>query len=276
MIDLNKAKERMKQLQRSRKDFDLLSYNIQQGDNVIRFILKPGYTWPFINARMYYNIQRQFFLSPEYESKEHEPQPDPILEELNELMKSENPEDRAFAKQHFPSKRVFGLGVVRSQEDKGAVWINFPQKVERDIMEYLFNIEYIDMQKALYEEKNLEHPGQILDITNHEFGVDFLINKNMKTLNGYPEYTVRPLKLTNPFSKLANTQEKIDEFYEGIPEFDEAYTHLTYDEIKLAWDRYLEGTNSEDEVTEEPIKEESDMANQVNQALSRFKKLQKS
>lgn len=272
MIDLNKAKERMKELQRTRKDYDLLTYNLQQGDNVIRFILKPKADWPFIYARMYYNIQKQFFISPEYKD-----QPDPILEQLNLLMKTGNKEDAAFAKQHFPSKRVFGLGIVRSQEDKGAVWINFPQKVEKEIMQFLFNSEYIDMQKELFEKNGLEHPGEILDITNHEFGVDFLVNKNMKTMNGFPEYTVKPVKLTNPFSKLSNSEDKIKEFYEGIPEFEEAYKHLTYDQIKTAWENYLEGSSGKDESKKEKedVKEIEEEKININEALAKFKNIQK-
>lgn len=276
MIDLNKAKARMKQLQKQRKDYDSISYNLHQGDNVVRFILKENYDWPFTYARMYYNIQKQFFLSPEYESPDHEPQKDPILQELNLLMKSGNPDDAKFAKSQFPSKRVFGLGVVRSQEDKGAVWISFPQTVEKQIMEYLFNSEYIEMQKELFEKVGLEHPGEILDITNTTLGVDFLIHKNMKTLNGFPEYTVKPVKLTNPFSPLATSPDKVKEIFEGIPDFTEAYKHMTTDEVREAWDNFLAGgVSKEDEKKADELSKEIEQEKiDINKVLSKFQKIQ--
>jgi hypothetical protein len=38
-------------------------------------------------------------------------------------------EDAEFARKLFPTNRVFALAIVRGQEDKGIVWVDFPQKV---------------------------------------------------------------------------------------------------------------------------------------------------
>ncbi len=267
MISLERARTRLEELQSIKRDWSKLSYSLKQGNNTLRFVLYPGDTWPFRYGRMYYNLQKQFFCSPEDER-------DPILEQLNALSKSGNADDAEFASKYFPSRRVFALAVVREQEDKGAVWVDFPQKVEKEIMNYLFNAEYIEMQ---VEKINTIEPGyqaEVLDITHPVYGVDFIINK--KKGLGYPEYTVTPKKLTNPFSKLADTDEAIKEIMSDIPEFKQAYKHYTEQEMLEIWDKFLSGesTSTESSSSKEiPIEEEKV---DIGAALAKFKEKRQS
>ena len=266
MIDLNKAKKRMEEIQRGRIDFSRLSYSIKEGETTIRFILKEGQDFPFMYGAIYYKIQKPFFVSPEYDGS-----PDPIMEALQLLMKTGNEEDAVFAKKHFPSKRVFALGVVREQEDKGAVWIDFPHKVEKEIMKYLFNEEYLEMQVEKLKTTGEEYNPDVLDITHPIYGVDFVITKKKGAQGGFPEYSVAPRKLTNPFSKLAKTQEQIDEIIENTPDFKDAYKHYSYDEIKAIWEKYLSGDESTADGADEDGEIVEDEKVDVSAALAKFK-----
>jgi len=261
MIDLEKAKSRLIELQNSRRDWSRLSYSLKEGNNTLRFVLLPGESWPFKYGRMYYNLQRQFFCSPEDED-------DPILEKLNELSKSGNEDSVEFARKYFPSRRVFALAVVREQEDKGAVWVDFPQKIEKEIMNYLFNAEYIEMQVDKIKAIEPGYNAEVLDITHPIYGVDFIVNK--KKGSGFPEYTVTPRKLTNPFSKLAETDKAVTEIMNDIPDFKEAYKHYSKEEMLEIWEKFLLGDDSSESDTKEEIPVEEEKVD-ISAALAKFK-----
>jgi hypothetical protein len=40
---------------------------------------------------------------------------------------------------------VFALAIVREQEDKGIVWVDFPPKIEKELVKYMLNPEYGDI-----------------------------------------------------------------------------------------------------------------------------------
>ena len=262
MIDLNRAKKRLEELQTqgNRKDWSKLSYSLAEGTNTLRFVLPPGEDWPFIYGRMHYNLQKRFFCTLQGDQ-------DPIIDELNKISKSGNPEDAEFAKKNYPSRRVFALVLVREQEENGLVWVNFPQKIEKEIMNYMFNGEYIEMQVDKLQDTNPGYKGEVLDITHPIYGVDFVITK--KKGSGFPEYSVAPKKLTNPFSKLAETPEKIKELFNNTPGFDEAYKRYSPSEMMEIWEKFLSGDSDgvSDELQEIQEEEKID----ISSALAKFK-----
>jgi hypothetical protein len=91
---------------------------------------------------------------------------DPIMEELNALRDTGLEANVEFAKKLYPSRRIFALAIVREQEDKGAVWVDFP--------------EYGD-------------------ITDLETGTDFIITKTKGT--PWPEYSVTPKRKSSTLMK---------------------------------------------------------------------------
>lgn len=238
MIDFSKAQKRMQVLQSKKRDYSRISYSLKEGKNELRFVTLPGEDWPFKYGAMYYKIQKQYFVAPEDGQ-------DPILQNLNALMKSGNQENAVFAKKHFPSKRVFALVLVRGAEDKGLVWVDFPPKIEKQLVGFILNEDY----------------GDITDIEN---GRDFTIIKTKGS--PYPEYSVQPKGKTTPLLKDKETSEAL---FNDVPEFKIAYKHLTVDEMKEAWDKYLNGDeNKETETIEEPIEEEKI---DIGAALAKFK-----
>ncbi len=243
MIDMNKAKKRLEQLQSTRKDYSRISYSLKQGDQTLRFITRPGDDYPFISGLIYYKLQKPFFVSPEMYGE-----PDPILEELNALRDTGIEQNVEFAKKLYPTRRIFALAVVREQEDKGAVWVDFPPKVEKELVKYILNPEY----------------GDITDIEN---GTDFIITKTKGT--PWPDYSVTPKRNSTPLMK---TQQEIDEVLNNIPDFKEAYKHYTAEEMKEIWNRYLNSDeeNKEIAINQEPIPDEEEKID-ISQALEKFR-----
>lgn len=245
-LDMNRARERMRELSKERKDYSKISYGLKQGQNVLRFVTPPGRDWPFIYGQMYYKIKKQYFISPSmYED------PDPIKQQLDKLKSTGREQDAAFAKKYYPSRRVFALAVVRGQQDKGIVWVDFPKKVEKQLITFILNQEY----------------GDITDI--HK-GTDFIITKRKGA--SFPEYSVTPKRNV---SALFDSDQKIKSVMQSIPEFKDAFKHYSYSELQSIWESFINGddvaqTTSTDQDEEAPIEEEQETVN-VTEALQRFK-----
>lgn len=244
-IDMNKAKQRMKQLQSQRKDFSKISYGLKYGENVLRFVTPPGQDWPFLYGSWYSGgkLSKQYFISPTMYNE-----PDPIMEQLELLKNSGNEDDAVAAKKLFPSRRVFGLVLVRGEEDKGIRWVDFPQKVEKELVTYILNEEY----------------GDITDVKK---GTDFIITKTKGAT--FPEYSVVPKRNA---SELMQDKEKLQEELASIPEFKEAFKHYTYEELQELWSKYLEDDTGESKTddTETIIPDEEETIN-ISEAVNRIK-----
>lgn len=215
-IDMNKARERMKQLQKERRDYSKISYGLKEGANTLRFVTPPGEDWPFIYGSQYRNMKmkRQYFISPSmYDER------DPILQQLQKLKKMGSAEDAEFARKLFPTNRVFALAIVRGQEEKGIVWVDFPQKVQKQLVQYILNQEY----------------GDITDI--HK-GTDFTITKTKG--NPFPEYSITPKRTTSPL--LPNKQD-IENVIKEIPDFKQAFKHFTEAQMEEIWNDFLTGSD---------------------------------
>lgn len=244
MIDMNKAKKRLEQLQTTRKDYSKISYSLKQGDQTLRFITKPGEDYPFIAGQIYYKLQKQFFISNEMYDEV-----DPIMEELNALRDTGLEANVEFAKKLYPSRRIFALAVVREQEDKGAVWVDFPPKIEKELVKYILNPEYGD-------------------ITDLETGTDFIITKTKGT--PWPEYSVTPKRKSSPLMK---TPEETAQIFENLPDFKDAYKHYTAEEMKEIWDRYLNTDQNESkDVKEQEVIPEEEEKIDIASALQKFRK----
>lgn len=245
-IDMNKAKQRMAQLQTQRKDFSKISYALKYGENILRFVTPEGAQWPFLEGSWYSGgkLSKQYFISPSMYGE-----PDPIIQQLD-LLKNSGSQDAANdAKKLYPTRRVFGLVVVRGQQDKGIRWIDFPQKVEKQLVTFILNTQYGD-------------------ITDEQNGTDFIITKTKG--NPFPEYSVVPKRKSSPMFK---TQVEIDQAMNNIPDFKDAFKHHTYEELEEIWNKYLEddggvATTSDDE---QPIPDSEQTVN-VQDVLSKFKR----
>lgn len=243
MLNMEKAKKRLQQLQSTRKDYSKISYTLKQGDQTLRFIMPPGKDYPFISGLMYYKLQKPFFISPEMYGEQ-----DPILEELNALRDTGLQANIQFVKKIYPSRRVFALAIVREQEDKGIVWVDFPPKIEKELVKYMLNPEY----------------GDITDIQN---GTDFIITKIKGT--PWPDYSVTPKRKSTPLLK---TQKEIEEVLENLPDFKEAYKHYTIQEMKEIWNRYLNADEFQaSENKQEPIPDQEQKID-ISEALEKFRK----
>ena len=247
-IDMNKAKQRMKQLQQTRKDFSKISYGLKYGENVLRFVTPPDQDWPFIYGSWYSSgkFSKQYFVSPTMYDE-----PDPIIQQLELLKNSGNEDDAAVAKKLFPTRRVFGLVLVRGEEDKGIRWIDFPQKVEKQLVTFILNAQY----------------GDITDIKG---GTDFIITKTKGAQ--FPEYSVVPKRSASP---LLQDKQKISELFNSIPDFKDAFKHYSYEEMEQLWNKYLEGDTSKIESTDNEKAEDMIPAKEqtinVSAALANFK-----
>jgi len=87
----------------------------------------------------------------------------------------------------YPKARIFAPVLVRGEEDKGVVWIDFPRKVYKDILNLITDEEWGDM-------------------TDPKKGYDIVIRKD-QIAGQFPQYSVVPKQI----SKLAPTDAEIKE-----------------------------------------------------------------
>jgi len=175
-------------------------------------------------------------------------EPDPILEELNALRDTGLEANIEFAKKLYPTRRIFALAIVREQEDKGAVWVDFPPKIEKELVKYILNPEYGD-------------------ITDVEGGTDFVITKTKGT--PWPDYSVTPKRRS---SGLKQTKEEIEEVFANLPDFKDAYKHYTQDEMKEIWDRYLNTDETKTKEKEQELIPDEEEKIDISSALEKFRK----
>ncbi len=239
MIDINKAKEKVEQLDKRSKGFG--NYGLKIGENRLRIVpSKECPDWPFKEVRLYWGITKGCFVSPlSYGDR------DPIKQELDVLRKGTE-QDVNLANKLSPKTRVYVTAIIRGEQDRGVVWVDFPPMVFKYILNLITDQEWGDASD----------PKQ---------GYDIIIKKEQSPGQQFPKYNVVP----KPRTKLSSDKEQINTWLQDQPDFKEVIKHYSEEQLKQIWNKYLNG--SEDEETTEEDDEIEEKTVDIEQTLDRFR-----
>lgn len=249
MIDRNKIISQLENMEKSWQERP--TYYLKQGVNQIRILpLQDSPEWPFINALVYYGFKGRKFVSPKMYGDE-----DPILKQLD-VLNAGTQEDKNLAKSLMPRARIYILAIVRSQQEKGRVWVDFPKKVYKQILN-IMNVADDDDD----------------EITDFKGGCDIIITKTTPKNSKFPEYMVakkNPKPLTKDPQKLKLWIEQEQ------PKFTQAIDHLNNEEMMQKWENYISGADEQDQegetVAQKTVQSTQEQQVNVDQVINRFNK----
>ena len=241
MIDMNKATQAMEELDKKTKGFG--TYSLKVGQNRLRIVPNvESPDWPFKDVQLYWGLTKGPFISPASYGQE-----DPIKKELD-LLRRGSPRDVEIAKQLSAKSRIYVPCIVRGEQDKGVLWVDFPKKVYKSILNLITDEEWGDM-------------------TDPKKGYDIIIKKT-QVGKEFPTYDVIP----KPNSKLTSDPEKLEEWLNEQPKFSEALTHYTYEQLEEIWEKYINGSEGEGEEEEEQSEEIQEEEVDIDDKLAQYKK----
>lgn len=228
--NLDALRARLNKLQSTQKTSDSL-WKPKVGKHQIRLVpYKFNSENPFIELYFHYNIGNRSYLSPSSFGR-----PDPILEFADRLKNLGTREDFLESKKLQPKLRTYVPVIVRGSEHEGIKFWGFGKTVYQELLGYFSDPDYGD----------LSHPSHGRDII-----VEYAAPEGAAT---YPTTSIR----VKPNStKLLDDVNKAKELIELQKEITEIYTELSYDDLKVALEKWLSGTTEETDKSATP-KDES-------------------
>tara|TARA_R110002110_G_scaffold224829_2_gene438713 strand:- start:5622 stop:6368 length:747 start_codon:yes stop_codon:yes gene_type:complete len=203
----------------------------EDGETVIR-ILPPSDGDPFKEFWFHYNLGKNpGFLSP----KKNFGESDPLDDFIRNLYKDGSDESVKMAKNLSARQRFFAPVLVRSEEGEGVRLWGFGKMAYKELLNLVLNPEY----------------GDITDVTE---GTDLVINYGKPAGAQFPQTTIMPRRRP---SRLAETDEKISQLLESIPEFDSVFERKTPVEVQTMLDEFLLDESDAEEVSSESTRYES-------------------
>ena len=177
---------------------------------------------PFKERSFYYNIGNgRAILAPSQFGK-----PDPIQETINKLRAENSPSAMEAAKQLYSKRRYFAPVLVRGEENEGVRLWSFGKKVCETLLQIM-----------------LEDFG---DITDLKSGRDLTIKCTQQPGQQFAEARPFPKGTSTP----AGSSKEIKEWVENIPNLDEIYKLMSYDEIEKRVNDHFSGGSSSTDGTE--------------------------
>ena len=219
-MNINAIKARLNALQNNTKKSDSL-WKPAPGKYQVRIVpYKFNRENPFIELFFHYNINNKTYLSPISFGR-----PDPIVEFAEKLKRSGNKEDWKLGKKIEPKFRCFVPVIVRGEEEKGVRFWSFGKQIYQELLGVIADPDY----------------GDITDLMN---GRDLTVEHVAAEKEGaFPSYTVRPKPNQTP----ATTDKEVAALIvNGQKQITELYTELSYDEMHVALEKWLNpDTNAE-------------------------------
>jgi hypothetical protein len=221
-IDFEKMKAKRDALESRGKS---VFWRPEDGETVIR-ILPPSDGDPFKEFWFHYNLGKNpGFLSP----KKNFGESDPLDDFVRNLYKDGSDDSVRMAKSLSARQRFFSPVLVRTEEGEGVRLWGFGKMAYKELLNLVLNPEY----------------GDITDVTE---GTDLVINYGKPAGAQFPQTTITPRRRP---SRLAETDEKINDLLESIPEFDSVFERKTPTEVQAMLDEFLLDESDAEEVSSE-------------------------
>lgn len=186
-----------------------------EGKSVVRIVpWKENKENPFIELHFHY-LGNKTYLSPtSYGNR------DPILEFAEELASGGTKDDWSQSRPFRPKLRTFVPIIVRGEEEKGVRFMSFGKTVYQELLSIIADPDY----------------GDITDVKNgRDIVVEYIPQEKSDT--NFAKTMVRPKPNQTP---VADSAEKIKQFLTDQPDIRAIFKEPTYEELKVALERYLD------------------------------------
>lgn len=226
-LDLNAIKAKLNELQTSNKGGGdtKLFWKPPVGKSQIRIV---PYAFdkanPFQELYFHYEIGKKTMISPSSFGR-----PDPILEFAEKLKKSGDKEDWKLGRKIEPKFRCYVPIIVRGEESEGVKYYAFGKKIYQELLGVITDPDY----------------GDITDLMN---GRDVTIDHIAPEKDGgYPSYSLRVKPNQGPATEDKAIAEAI---VGGQTELTKLFTELSYADMKIALEEWLQPNGGGDSETE--------------------------
>jgi hypothetical protein len=222
-LDINALKSKLNSFKRTGGgDRDASIWKPKEGKTVIRIVpWKDNPENPFIELYFHY-LGNKTHLSPlSYGNR------DPIAEFADALRsdQSRDPKERyAEARPFMPKLRTYIPVIVRGEEDKGVRFYSFGKTVYQELLSYISDPDY----------------GDITDPkTGRDIVVEYIPKEKSDTNFAKTSVKVKPSQ-----TPLSSDSAQMKMWMTEQPDIKELYTEPTYNELKVALEKYLDPDNS--------------------------------
>jgi len=233
-MDLNAIKQKLDGLQQkqqtgAKKDYSLIFWRPTVGKQQIRIVpSKFNTTNPFTELKFYYGITNKVMLSPlNYGEK------DPIALFASKLREEYNKENYVLAKKLDPKNRIFVPVVVRGEEDKGVRLWQFGKQVYEELL-------------------SLAVDEEIGDYTDIVSGRDLTIETVGPESTGTP-YNKSSVRVRLKSTPLSEDAKQVETWSNEQPDPSGEFKKFSFDEMKVALEKWLSPEESEEEVVSAPV-----------------------
>jgi hypothetical protein len=228
-LNIAALKAKLNQFNRQGERSDAL-WKPTEGKTVVRIIpWKENKENPFIELYFHY-LGNKTHLSPtSYGNR------DPIMEFADELAAEGTKDAYAQARPFRAKLRTFVPVIVRGEEDKGVRFMSFGKTVYQELLSIIADPDY----------------GDITDVKNgRDIVVEYIPQEKSDT--NFAKTMVRPKPNQTPASENA---EMVQRFLTEQPDIRAIFKEPTYEELKVALERYLD-PSSPGIATPAPVKSE--------------------
>lgn len=226
-LDLSKIKNRLEELKTNKKKTANL-WKPNPGTSVVRIIpYAHNPENPFIELHFHYGLNGKNYLSPSSFSR-----PDPIVELSDKLKKSGDKQQWNIGRKLEPKMRTYVPILVRGQEEEGVKFWGMGKQVYEAILAIIADPDY----------------GDITDLRNgRDIAVEFIPKE--KTGKSFPETKIRAKPNVTPAFDPSDTSLK--EKIKNQPKVTELYPELSYEQLTVVLDEWLNASKEENEVVDE-------------------------
>jgi hypothetical protein len=228
-LNISALKAKLNQFTRTNERSDAL-WKPTEGKTVVRIVpWKENRENPFIELYFHY-LGNKTHLSPTSNGNR-----DPIVEFADALQSGGTKDDWMQARPFRPKLRTFVPILVRGEEEKGVRFMSFGKIVYTELLSIISDPDY----------------GDITDVQN---GRDIVIEyiPQEKSDTNFAKTMVRPKPNQTP---LADSPEKIQKFLTDQPDVKAIFKEPSYEELKVALERYLDPDAVKAPPVAAPVKE---------------------
>lgn len=248
-VNFDKIKQKVESLNNRGRKKSVL-WRPSEGTTLLRLVPWPNFDEPFKERKFYYNIgDGPGILAPSQFKK-----PDPIQELIDKLKAENKKESYNEAKQYFPKTRFYAPVVVRGEESEGVKIWGFGSQVAQALYNVFLDEDYGD----------IADPNEGFDIKVTLTKGDGDYGKTTVMVRPKPCPLVAPEGTTK--KALTEAEKKQSELLENVPDLDEIYKLMSYEEIaKRVNDHMSEGEEDADDGTEHEVLDDNSDADEISE-----------